>query len=216
MHCEKKQWHNMDHSFLYILLDYIGSLAFAISGIRLAAARHFDLFGALVVGMVTAIGGGTIRDLLLDITPAWMTSPAYIIIGTFALVWVIIFRKQMVRQNNTWFLFDAIGLALFTVTGMTKSIFAGFPLWVAIIMGTITGAAGGVLRDILLNEIPLIFRRDIYAMACVLGGLVFCGCIKLKFSIEVAAIACGATVLAARLLAVKYHISLPVLKPEDK
>lgn len=206
----------MDHSFLYILLDYIGSLAFAISGIRLAAARHFDLFGALVVGMVTAIGGGTIRDLLLDITPAWMTSPAYIIIGTFALVWVIIFRKQMVRQNNTWFLFDAIGLALFTVTGMTKSIFAGFPLWVAIIMGTITGAAGGVLRDILLNEIPLIFRRDIYAMACVLGGLVFCGCIKLKFSIEVAAIACGATVLAARLLAVKYHISLPVLKPEDK
>ena len=216
MHCEKKQWHNMDHSFLYILLDYIGSLAFAISGIRLAAARHFDLFGALVVGMVTAIGGGTIRDLLLDITPAWMTSPAYIIIGTFALVWVIIFRKQMVRQNNTWFLFDAIGLALFTVTGMTKSIFAGFPLWVAIIMGTITGAAGGVLRDILLNEIPLIFRRDIYAMACVLGGLVFCGCIKLKFSIEVAAIACGATVLAARLLAVKYHISLPLLKPEDK
>lgn len=206
----------MDHSFLYILLDYIGSLAFAISGIRLAAARHFDLFGALVVGMVTAIGGGTIRDLLLDITPAWMTSPAYIIIGTFALVWVIIFRKQMVRQNNTWFLFDAIGLALFTVTGMTKSIFAGFPLWVAIIMGTITGAAGGVLRDILLNEIPLIFRRDIYAMACVLGGLVFCGCMKLKFSIEVAAIACGATVLAARLLAVKYHISLPVLKPEDK
>ena len=206
----------MDHSFLYILLDYIGSLAFAISGIRLAAARHFDLFGALVVGMVTAIGGGTIRDLLLDITPAWMTSPAYIIIGTFALVWVIIFRKQMVRQNNTWFLFDAIGLALFTVTGMTKSIFAGFPLWVAIIMGTITGAAGGVLRDILLNEIPLIFRRDIYAMACVLGGLVFCGCMKLKFSIEVAAIACGATVLATRLLAVKYHISLPVLKPEDK
>ncbi|MDO5446160.1 MAG: trimeric intracellular cation channel family protein [Prevotellaceae bacterium] len=205
----------MEETLLYTILDYIGSFAFAISGTRLAAAKHFDLFGAYVVGLVTAIGGGTIRDVLLDITPCWMTNPAYLTLTAIALIWVIVFRKQLVTQNNTWFLFDAIGLALFTVTGLNKSLMTGFPVWVAIIMGTMTGAAGGVLRDILLNEIPLIFRRDIYAMACIVGGFVFWLLYSFGCDKDIAAIICGITVLATRLLAVKFHISLPVLKGEE-
>ena len=157
----------------YNVLDLIGTMAFAISGTRLASAKHFDWFGAYVVGVTTAIGGGTLRDVMLGVTPFWMTQPISLILSAVALLWVVIFRKQLVRQNNTWFLFDTIGLALFTVTGIEKTLGVGFPYWVAIIMGTMTGAAGGVLRDVLINEVPLIFRKDIYAVACVLGGIVF-------------------------------------------
>ena len=151
------------------VLDFIGTFAFAISGIRLASAKQFDWFGAYVVGMATAIGGGTIRDVLLDVTPGWMTDPIYLICTGLALFWVIAFGKYLIHMHNTFFLFDSIGLALFTVVGVGKSIALGYPYWVAIIMGSITGAAGGVIRDVFINEIPLIFRKEIYAMACVVG-----------------------------------------------
>ena len=128
------------------VLDFIGTIAFAISGIRLASAKHFDLFGAYVVGVTTAVGGGTMRDLMLGTPPFWMTDPVYHICSGMALVWVMIFGKYLIRQNNTWFLFDTIGLAVFTVTGIERTVAAGFPFWTAIIMGTITGAAGGVFH----------------------------------------------------------------------
>ena len=158
------------------ILEFVGTFAFAISGIRLASAKQFDLFGAFVVGLVTAIGGGTIRDLLLDVTPFWMNNPIYLVITALALLWVMAFSKYLVHMNNTFFFFDAIGLALFAVVGIQKTLDAGFPLWVATIMGTMTGAAGGVLRDVFINEIPLIFRKDIYAMACVMGGFAYAVC----------------------------------------
>ena len=199
----------------YNVLDLIGTMAFAISGTRLASAKHFDWFGAYVVGVTTAIGGGTLRDVMLGVTPFWMTQPISLILSDVALLWVVIFRKQLVRQNNTWFLFDTIGLALFTVTGIEKTLGVGFPYWVAIIMGTMTGAAGGVLRDVLINEVPLIFRKDIYAVACVLGGIVFWVCDFMGLDMKISAILCGITVLSTRILAVKYHISLPVLKSAD-
>ena len=129
---------------LYQIFDFVGTLAFAISGTRLAAAKNFDWFGAYVVGVTTAIGGGTLRDVLLGVTPFWMTAPIYLIFSGIALVWVVVFRKYLVKQNNTWFLFDAIGLALFTVAGLQKALQLGFPYWVAIMMGSMTGAAGGV------------------------------------------------------------------------
>ena len=113
------------------VLDFIGTLAFAISGIRLASAKRFDLFGAYVVGVTTAIGGGTMRDVLLSQSPFWMDNAFYLLCSAFALLWVIVFRRFLVRQNNTWFLFDTIGLALFTVTGIEKTVAAGFPFWTA-------------------------------------------------------------------------------------
>ena len=205
----------MDETFIYIC-DFIGTLAFAISGIRLASAKHFDLFGAYVVGVTTAIGGGTMRDLMLGHPPFWMTNPFYLICSGIALVWVIVFRKLLVRHNNTWFLFDTIGLALFTVTGMEKTLQAGFPFWTAIIMGTMTGAGGGVIRDVLINEVPLIFRKEIYAMSCVLGGIAYWLGMHFDAPAEVSAIACAVVVIAMRLLAVHFKLKLPVLKGEGE
>ncbi len=201
-------------SFVQIL-DFIGTLAFAISGIRLASAKRFDLFGAYVVGVTTAIGGGTMRDLLLSQPPFWMTNPFYLICSAIALLWVITFRKLLVRQNNTWFLFDTIGLALFTVTGIEKTIGAGFPFWTAIIMGTLTGAGGGVLRDVFINEVPLIFRKEIYALACVIGGIAYYFCYHMGLDNVPTGLICGACVVLVRFLAVKYKLQLPVLKSEN-
>lgn len=197
------------------ILDFIGTFAFAISGIRLASAKRFDWFGAYVVGFVTAIGGGTIRDLLLDVTPPWMTDPIYLVCTGVALFSVIVFGKYLIRLNNTFFIFDAIGLALFTVVGFEKSMSLGYPFWVSIIMGSITGAAGGVLRDVFINEIPLIFRKEIYAMACVVGGLVCSLGAFMGLKPYVCQIAGGIVVFVVRILAAKYKICLPILKGHD-
>ncbi|CDD83212.1 uncharacterized protein BN666_02510 [Bacteroides sp. CAG:462] len=194
------------------VLEFIGTFAFAISGIRLASAKQFDWFGAYVVGVATAIGGGTIRDLMLDVTPFWMTNSIYLTCSALALVGVILFGKFLIRQQNTFFLFDTIGLALFTVVGVEKTLALHFPLWVAIIMGTITGAAGGVIRDVFINEVPLIFRKEIYAIACVIGGLVYGLCHWLGLAMTVTELVSGVSVFMARILAVKYHWALPVLK----
>ena len=203
------------------VFDFVGTLAFAISGIRLASAKKFDLFGAYVVGVTTAIGGGTMRDMMLGVSPFWMTNMFYLICSAIALLWVIVFRKLLVRQDNTWFLFDTIGLALFTVTGIEKTITTigpsgeHFPFWPAIIMGTITGAGGGVLRDVFINEVPLIFRKEIYALACVIGGIAYYICHHLGLDSTLSAIICGITVVLMRLLAVKYKLHLPIIKGEE-
>ncbi len=198
------------------ILDFIGTFAFAISGIRLASAKRFDWFGAYVVGFVTAIGGGTIRDVLLDVTPAWMGDPMYLVCTGLALLWVILFGKYLIHLNNTFFIFDTIGLALFTVVGAERSLSLGFPYWVAIIMGSMTGAAGGVLRDVFINEIPLIFRKEIYAMACVLGGIAYCICHYLGCTSYISSLVGGVVVFVIRVLAVKYKISLPILTGHDE
>ncbi len=195
-------------------LDFIGTLAFAISGIRLASAKHFDLFGAYVVGLATAIGGGTMRDVMLGLPPFWMTNAFYLICTALALILVIAFRKMIVKQENTWFVFDTIGLGLFTVTGIEKTLSAGFPFWTAIIMGTITGAGGGVIRDVFINEEPLIFRKDIYALACVVGGMAYYICLHLNLGYITCGLVCGAAVMLMRVIAVHYKLQLPVLKGE--
>ncbi len=194
------------------ILDFIGTFAFAVSGIRLASAKHFDWFGAYVCGFAVAVGGGTIRDVLLDVTPAWMTNPIYLVCTALALVWVIIFGKHIVHLNNTLFTFDAIGLALFTVVGLEKALMLDYPYWVGIIMGTLTGAAGGVIRDVLINETPLIFRKEIYALACVAGGTAYWICREFAGADPfVCQTAGGITVFLTRVLSVRFNICLPTL-----
>lgn len=200
---------------LQLVIEFLGTFAFAISGIRWAAYKRFDWFGGYVVGLATAIGGGTIRDVMLGVTPFWMTNSIYLICTAVALLTVIVFKKSIVRFANTWFLFDTLGLALFTVAGLQKTLIEGFPFWVAIIMGCITGAAGGVIRDVLINEVPLIFRKEIYAMACIIGGLAYYICIRLHCPPEISVAACFIIVVAVRLAAVKMHISLPHLHEEE-
>lgn len=196
------------------ILEFIGTFAFAISGIRLASAKQFDWFGAYVAGVAVAIGGGTIRDVLLDVTPFWMTNPIYLICSALALLWVIFFRKHLIHMHNTFFIFDSIGLALFTVVGISKTIDLGYAFWVTIIMGTMTGAAGGVIRDVFINEIPLIFRKEIYAMACVIGGVIYWGLDRLGVDAALTQVISGCCIFVVRALAVKYQICLPILKGE--
>lgn len=195
--------------------DYLGTLAFAISGIRLAAGKGLDWFGAYVVGFVTAVGGGTIRDILLDIKPFWLVQPSYLIITALGLIFTIIFRRQVVRLNHSLFVFDAIGLGLFVVVGVAKSYAAGFPWWVAVIMGTVTGSFGGLLRDVLINETPLIFRTDFYASACVLGSIIYV--LMGRYSslpIEWVQFISAISVFVLRVLAVVLHIQLPTFNPK--
>ena len=196
-------------------IEFLGTFAFAISGIRSASSKNFDWFGGYVVGLATAIGGGTIRDVMLGLVPFWMTNSIYLVCTGAALITFVLLKKLFTRLSKTWFLFDTLGLALFTVAGIQKSLLAGFPFWVAIIMGCITGAAGGVLRDVFVNETPLIFRKEIYAVACIIGGLVYQLCDYLKIGVELTVILSFMAVVVVRILAVKYRISLPVLKDPD-
>ncbi|MBR1880837.1 MAG: trimeric intracellular cation channel family protein [Prevotella sp.] len=201
----------MNETIQYII-EFLGTFAFAISGIRHAAAKHFDWFGGYMCGIAVAIGGGTIRDVMLGTTPFWMTTPVYLICTALALLFVILFSRQMRWLDNAWFVFDTFGLALFTIAGIQKSLAFGQPFWVAIVMGCITGAAGGVIRDVLLNNEPVIFRREIYAMACVLGGMVYWGLSTLHFPVELTVVTSFLVICLMRFLAVRYHLSLPTLK----
>ena len=144
-----------------------------------------------------------------------MTDPMYLICTALAMFFVIIFRQYLIHLNNTFFIFDSIGLALFTVAGLQKTLIAGHPLWVAIIMGCITGAAGGVIRDVLINEVPLIFRKEIYATACIMGGVAYHIAAMLGAGPGIMAATCFTVVVVARLTAVKMHISLPHLKETE-
>jgi uncharacterized membrane protein YeiH len=198
------------------IFDFLGTFAFAVSGIRMASGKQIDWFGAFIIGLVTATGGGTFRDLLLNETPFWMLDPKYFLTTGIALVATIVFGERLFKMGSTLFLFDSIGLGLFTVVGISISVDAGLPIWVCVIMGTITGSLGGVVRDVLLNDVPLLFRRDIYALACVAGGVVYFLSHHFQHPSGVTEFAAAFTVIALRLIAVKYHIHLPLLRPLDQ
>ena len=201
--------------YIFKLIELLGTLAFAISGIRHAAAKHFDWFGGYICGIAVAIGGGTLRDVMLGALPFWMTTPIYLICTAVALLTVVFFGRWMEPLKNAWFVFDTLGLALFTIAGIQKSQAFGQPYWVAIVMGCITGSAGGVIRDVLLNNEPVIFHKEIYAMASILGGLVYWLLAELGLPVEVTVIVSFLAITIIRFLAVRYHISLPTLKGEQ-
>ncbi|MDE7495682.1 MAG: trimeric intracellular cation channel family protein, partial [Muribaculaceae bacterium] len=198
----------MELSFIFII-EIIGTIAFAISGIRLAAFKKFDLFGAYTIGMVTATGGGTLRDLMLNLPVFWLQTPVYLAVTAISLAIVIIFRRILVSHNRILFTFDAIGLALFVVIGMQKTLEVGYPMWAAIVMGTITGSFGGVVRDILINEEPLFFRKDIYATACIAGGLLYWLLAALGASVVVQQLSCAILVIVIRVCTLCFNWTLP-------
>ncbi len=156
---------------LVYIIDLLGSLVFAISGASTAAEKKFDLFGAGVIAFVTAVGGGTIRDVLIGSQPVgWMKDINYLIVIGAAVGLTYFFRIKILRLRRTLFLFDSIGLGLFTVLGLQKTLAFELSPVVAIIMGTVSAVFGGVIRDIITNEVPLILRKEIYATACIAGG----------------------------------------------
>lgn len=193
------------------IIELLGTVAFAISGAFSAMQKRLDAFGVLVIAFITALGGGTIRDVLIGYTPvSWMRNLHGPIVITLTVVAAILFKKYIKSFKVTLFLFDALGLGLFTLIGLQKGLDAGIRPVICIILGTITGSFGGVLRDILLNNIPLIFRKEIYATACLIGGAVYL--ILLTFTdANWAKIIAISLVCGLRILAVKYDLRLPVL-----
>lgn len=147
---------------------------FAISGVLIGTEKKFDLFGVLILGFVTAIGGGTLRDLLIGVRPVgWMLNEVYLFIIFSAIPIVYFFKNTILKWRKGVFLFDTIGIGLFTVLGVEKTLSVGLSPLVAVLMGVVSAVFGGVLRDVLSNEIPLIFRKEIYAFACLVGAIVF-------------------------------------------
>ena len=205
----------MEATLLFII-EVIGTLAFAVSGIRLAAKKHFDWFGAYTIGVVTAIGGGTIRDLLLGAPVFWMSSWMYLTVTGLAFIMVVLFKKVLTSDSRSLFMFDAFGLTLFVITGIQKSLLYGYPMWVAIVMGMITGSFGGIMRDVLINEEPLFFRKDIYATACLLGGIVYWLIYASTTAAYVAPLSCATTIIVLRFLTLKYNLSLPILSQRPR
>ena len=192
--------------------DLVGSFAFAVSGIKMASGKRVDWLGAYIIGLATAIGGGTVRDLLLGVTPFWMLDSRYLITTGIALLATLMFKERLFKWQYTLFLFDTIGLGLVTIVGITKSLDAQFPFWVCIIMGAITGSIGGVIRDILLNEVPLLLQKDIYALACILGGVVYFGCFYLNLSTGLTELIAASVVIVTRILAMRYQVHLPLMQ----
>jgi uncharacterized membrane protein YeiH len=191
-------------------IEILGTVAFAISGSFAAMQRRLDPFGVLIIAFVTSIGGGTVRDLLLGDTPvAWMRDVNYCLLILVTSFLTIFFKTQIKKFKVTLFLFDSLGLGLFTIVGVQKGIVFGLEPGICVALGTITGCFGGVIRDTLLNTIPLIFRKEIYATACILGGILYFGLLNFNLKADLAKIIVIAFIFTLRIVVVKYKLTLP-------
>lgn len=192
------------------VIDILGTIAFAISGVLVAIEKRLDLFGVIIIAFVTAIGGGTLRDLLIGNTPvAWMQNLTYVIVILSSVIFAIVFVRQLKYLRKSLFLFDTIGIGLYTMVGIEKGLQAELLPIICIALGTMTASFGGVIRDILCNEIPVIFRKEIYATACILGGLCYFLLAQLPIVDAYANISAILVVVAIRLLAVRFKVVLP-------
>ena len=192
------------------VIEVLGTIAFAISGTFTAMQRKLDPFGVLIIAFVTAIGGGTVRDLLIGDTPvAWMRDMQTCLIVLFTALATMFFKTHVQKLKITLFLFDSMGLGLFTMVGILKGIAFGLNPGICIALGTITGCFGGIIRDTLLNTIPLVFRREIYATACILGGLLYYLLIQIDVESVVAKLAVVAFIFVLRIVTVRFKLSLP-------
>jgi len=196
---------------LYQVIDILGTVAFAISGVLVAMEKKLDLFGVLIIAFVTSIGGGTLRDLLIGNTPVvWMRDLTYVTTIFITVVLAIIFVNQLKYLRRSLFLFDTIGIGLYTMLGVEKGLQAELLPVMCIALGTMTACFGGVIRDMLCNEIPIIFRRkEIYATTCILGGASYFLFVTFPIPEDYAYIAAILVVIGLRLLAVKFDIRLP-------
>ncbi|NRD20459.1 trimeric intracellular cation channel family protein [Winogradskyella eckloniae] len=197
-------------------IDILGTIAFAISGVLVAMNKRMDPFGVLIIAFVTAVGGGTLRDVMIGITPvSWMKNMTFVYVIFGSVVFAVVFRKQISYLRKSLFLFDTIGIALYTVVGIETGLIAGLHPIICIALGTMTASFGGVLRDILCNEIPVIFRKEIYATACILGGFTYFLLRRFFDDENYLFIIAGLVVITVRLLAVMFKISLPSLYKKE-
>ena len=203
---------------LFSTFDVLGTIAFAISGALAAMTRKLDLFGIFIIAFVTAIGGGTVRDILIGNNPVmWMENTFYIYLISAVTFLTIVFRHKINHLKTSLFLFDTIGLGVFTITGVEAGISNGLSPIISIALGAITGTFGGVIRDILCNEIPVIFRKEIYATACLVGALGYVVLYNLNVDNDVIYVVTSLIVISIRLVVVKFKISLPsfTMEPDE-
>lgn len=198
---------------MFHLLDIIGTIAFAMSGALTAMSKKMDAFGVFIIAFVTAVGGGTLRDVMIGRTPVgWMLDLEYVYVICIACVFAVLFRKKFDRLRTSLFLFDTIGLGVFTLIGLEKGINIGLHPIVCIALGTMTACFGGVIRDILCAEIPVIFRKEIYATICILGGVVFFILKRFNLDNDLLYLTTSLVIISVRLMAVKFKWYLPTFE----
>jgi len=198
---------------IFYAIDIIGTFVFAISGVLTATKQKFDIFGAAVIAFVTAVGGGTLRDMLIGAQPVgWMQDENYLIVIGVAVPLTFFFRKYIQKLRRTMFLFDAVGIGLFTVLGLEKTLGVGLSPAVAVIMGTVSACFGGVVRDVLCNVQPLIFRGEIYATACLSGAILYLILKQTNLTPAVATVAVIIFITLLRIIAVRRHWRLPQMR----
>lgn len=191
--------------------DLMGIAVFAVSGTLAAWRKQMDGFGVLVLATVTAIGGGTLRDVILDVPVVWINDNSYFIaIFSAALMTIFLLRKRMTIPNNTLQCFDAVGLAVFMVIGTQKALDLGTSNLVAVMMGTISAVAGGMIRDVLCRDIPMVFRGELYAVTCIIGGIIYITAQQLGASPLLAMMLGMFSLLIVRLAAIRWQLTIPV------
>jgi uncharacterized membrane protein YeiH len=200
---------------LIYTIDILGTFAFAISGALVASDKKFDIFGVLIIAFVTAVGGGMLRDILINAHPInWIGDLNYIWTIFLAVFLTFLFKSKIAFLSKTLFLFDTIGISVFTLLGLQKGLSFDLHPFIAIIMGMVSAVFGGVLRDVLTNKIPLIFKKEIYASACLAGGLSYLILNLVVIPKEINFIISASVIIIIRLISVKYELELPKINDD--
>lgn len=191
-------------------LDLIGASVFAVTGLLAARRKQLDLFGAIIIALVTSIGGGTLRDLILGAPVFWTQQNIYIYVVVISALVFFFLARYWLLPSNLLLLLDALGLAVFTVIGTVKAVELGFSDPIAIMAGVMTGVVGGVIRDVLVGEVPMVFRKEIYATASFLGASTLLLLNHFGIDIDIAALVSILLVLVIRVGAIVFNVELPV------
>lgn len=191
-------------------LDLLGTVVFAITGLLAASRKQLDLFGAVVLAMVTAVGGGTLRDLILDVPVFWTQQTLYVYVIVISTLIVYVYNRYFDIPMKLLLVLDALGLAVFTVIGAQKAFDLGFSDPIVIMFGIMTGVVGGIIRDVLVGEVPLIFRKEIYATASFLGASVLVLGLHFIENRELAILLAMIVVFGLRMLAIQKNYGLPI------
>ena len=200
--------------FIYVL-DILGTFAFAISGALVASDKKFDLFGVIIIAFVTAVGGGMLRDVLINAHPInWIGDLNYLFTILAAVILTFLFKSKIAYLSKTLFLFDTVGLSVFTLLGLQKGLLLDLHPIVALIMGMISAVFGGVLRDVLTNKVPLIFEKEIYASACLAGGISYLILTQFNVPKDINFIISASVIVIIRLISVKFQLQLPKINDD--
>lgn len=202
---------------VFFYLEMLGTAVFAISGALSAGRKHFDLSGVILVTCLVVVGGGTLRDLLLGLTPVfWVKQPLYLVVPALTGVLFFLLGQRWHPPYRLFLVADALGLGTFTVIGVEKALGLGLHPAIAVLMGTLTGVGGSVLRDLICGEVPLLLQREIYLTAALAGGVVLVWLTPAPPFGVAATVACIAVVAGIRLAAIKWDLHLPVVRRQGR